>query len=110
MARLDGEGYFQGEVRVIHGFLTMSAAIQHLITRVLEKDLQVLLENVPAMIRSQRNPSVGGFKAREFFFAAALDNFVLPQRCQFPSERRDQSPFQDIARAAGIQLLDFSLG
>src|SRR5262245_31484875 len=72
LARLDGDGDFERQVRIVHRVLAVSAAIQHLITCVFEKDLQLLFEDVPAMIRTQRNSSVGRFQPFELFGTATL--------------------------------------
>src|SRR5262245_24767410 len=54
-AGLDSEGNFQCQVRIVHGFLAVGAAIEHRIAGLSEEILQMLLEQVPTMIRSQHN-------------------------------------------------------
>src|SRR5262245_882262 len=55
MPGLDSEGNFQCQVRIVHGFLAVGAAIEHRIAGLSQEILQMLLEEVPTMIRTQHN-------------------------------------------------------
>src|SRR5262245_21833536 len=55
MPSLDSEGNFQCQVRIVHGFLAVGAAIEHRKAGLSQEILQILLEEVPTMIRTQHN-------------------------------------------------------